>query len=358
MRVHQLTNGLMMGDAVSNHTLEIDRRLREWGYETAVYAGYIAPEMQQLAQPDARLTPFLAETDDIFIFHYSIYNPHIRLFRSARGRRLLIYHNITPPHFFAGWDAGQEALCALGRQALRTLTGADLAVGDSDYNRGELTAVGFDENRTDTLPIFLTMEHYQSLPEDSALQARLRQGGMVNWLAVGRVAPNKKLEDVIRIFAIYNQTINPDSRLRIVGSRYLERYAAALDDLVAALGMREYIHFAGRVDDGQLKTYYQTADLLITASQHEGFCVPLLESMYFGVPILARNSSAIPETLGGAGVLFSGQAYEVVAETAHLLLTDRALREQIIRRQKARLQELGPERTERKLRQIMRRLQA
>jgi len=219
----------------------------------------------------------------------------------------------------------------------------------SEFNRRELVQAGFDAAKTAVLPLFLAPQQFQAGKTDTALKNRLRQNA-VNWLTIGRIVPNKAVEDVIRIFAVYRRHIEPGAHLHVVGSRYVPAYAAALDALVAALGLTDCVHFAGRVTDAQLQAYYETAALFVTASHHEGFCVPLLESMAFNVPILARKSSAIPETLGQAGVLFTDlsctTAFAAVAEMAHLIITDEPLRQQIIQTQRERLQQLSPARAE------------
>lgn len=356
MRVHQIIYGAMDGDAISTHMLEIDARLRAWGFETSMYAHYVAPEMADRVRPDREYVAFLHESGDLLIYHYGLYTLSVRYYQVTRGQRILIYHNITPARHFRGWDHEQELLCDVGRRILSSLIDCDLALGDSDFNRRELVAAGFPEEKTGVLPIFLPQEHFDTIPTDYHLLERLRDTDSVNFLTVGRVVPNKAIEDVIRIFYVYHNAINPHSRLYVVGSRYLSAYDAALDALVMDLGLNGAVVFAGRVSNIALKTYYQVADLYLVASHHEGFCLPLVESMYFGVPILARKAAATPETLGEAGVLFTSLGYEQVAEMAHLLVTDDALRRQVIRKQKERLRELGPEQTEAALRQALARL--
>ena len=356
MKVHQIVYGAMAGDAITTHMLEIDARLRAWGLESDMFAHYVAPEMADRVRPDREYAAFFHEPDDLLIYHYGLYALSVRYFQVTQGRRLLIYHNITPAHYFRGWDRKQELLCDVGRRTLSSLSDCDLALGDSDFNRRELVAAGVPAERTGVLPIFLPQENLEAISTDHNLLDRLRGTGAVNFLTVGRVVPNKALQDVIRIFGVYHRAINSRSRLYVVGSRYLPAYDAALDALVADLGLDKAVVFAGRVSDVALKTYYQAADLYLVASHHEGFCVPLLESMYFGVPVLARKAAAIPETLGEAGVLFADLGYEQVAEMAHLLVTDDALRDQVIFKQKERLHELRPEQTEAELRRALSRL--
>lgn len=355
-RVHQLTNAMIPGDAVSTHILEIDARLRHWGFETGIYADYIDPEMGSKTHSQEALVPYLDDPDALLIYHYSIYNANVRLFQAARGRRLLVYHNITPSTYFMRWDSKVAMRCEIGRRVLGQLTSCDLAVGVSEFNRRELVAAGFAPDRTGVLPILLPEQTFVSLQPNSRLLFELGQSDRVNWLTVGRIVPNKALEDAIRIFAVYYQAINPDSTLHIVGSQYVTTYVAALRELVAALDLDGAVNFAGRVSDADLAAYYRAADLYITASHHEGFCVPLLESMYFGVPVLARKAAAIPETLGACGMMFTDLGYEHVAEAAHLLISDTLLRDRIIAGQRQRLVELGPDRAEAMLQIVLARL--
>ncbi len=353
MRVHQISFGLIPGDAISNHVLEIDRRLRDWGLQTTVFAQHIAPELADRTHPDREYLAYLRASEDVLIYHYGIYSPNVRYFQASKGKRILVYHNITPSHFFRGWDRQQELLCDVGRRTLPSLIDCDQALADSDYNRQELVEIGVPKQKTDVLPIFLNQAHYDALEGVSDLKDKLRQADTINFLTVGRVVPSKAIEDVIRVFAVYHRAIHPHSRLYIVGSRYLPSYSAALDALVASFGLESAVVFTGLVSDAELKTYYQAADLYLHASHHEGFCVPLLESMYFGVPILARRAGAVPETLGPSGILFTRLGYEEVAEMAHLLVTDQALRARVVSRQRERLQEYAPACVEAKLREVL-----
>lgn len=352
MRIFQITNGMMSGDAVSNHVQEIDVRLRQWGYATEIFAGYIAPEMEHRVRPDAECGPSLADPDSLLIYHYSIYNPNYRYFLQARGKRVLVYHNITPAHYFHGWDTRQEMQCVLGRAALKELVAvADLALGDSDFNRQELLQFGAPPEKTGVLPIFLS--NFDAYPTDGGLLKQLKARQITNWLTVGRVVPSKGLHDLIRLFGVYRRAVNPDSRLYVVGSMSIPAYATALYKLAQSLGVSDGVIFTGRVSDTHLATYYQAADLYVAASYHEGFCVPVVESMHFGVPVLSRKATALPETLGNAGILFTHLGYEPVAEMADLLVTDRKLRIRVIQKQKERLQAFNTMAVENTLQEVI-----
>jgi glycosyltransferase involved in cell wall biosynthesis len=356
MRVHQVYYAVIPGDAVGNHILEIDARLRAWGFETYIYAQYIAPEMADRVRPDRDYLPYLHAEDDLLIYHYGLYTSSAYYLQAARSRRIFIYHNITPASYFHGWSRRLELLCDAGRSILPRLTACDLALGVSDYNRRELVDAGFPEGRTDVLPLFLQQAHFETLPVDQDLLGQLQAERMVNFLVVGRVAPHKAIEDAIRIFYVYHQAINSQSRLHVVGPNDLASYAAALDALVADLGLGDAVRFTNRVPNSALKAYYQAADLYLCASQHEGFCAPLVESMYFGLPILARKAAAVPETMGDAGVFFTRLGYAEAAEMAHLLLSDRALRAQVIAKQRERLQAMAPAQVEARFRGMLIRL--
>lgn len=353
MNVFQLGHGVIPGDAVTVQTLEIDRRLQAWGFKTMIFAQYVDSQFCHLARPDTEFSRYLDREHDLLIYHYSIYTPNVRLFRAFRGPKILIYHNITPPRFFRRWDRRQELLCDAGRRTLAGLKSCTLALGDSDYNRQELIEAGFAPERTGVLPIFLQVEDFERVRTDERLLERVHADGEVNFLSVGRIVPNKAVEDVIRVFYVYNRYINTRSRLFLVGSRYLPAYDAQIDALVEMLGLTGAVVLTGRVSLSVLKTYYQAAHLYLTASHHEGFCVPLVESMYFDVPIIARQAAAIPETLGDAGVLFTRLGYIEVAEMAHLLVTDTGLREQMISTQRQRLHTFTPERVESQLRAVL-----
>lgn len=353
MRIHQLVPSMAPGDATSNHVLEIDKRLSKWGFESHIYAQHINPKLQSHIRPLAEIRPFLTHKDDLLIFHYNLFHFSSHLFQTAQCRRILIYHNITPAHFFTGWDKNNENNCRLGRMSLQRLQQCDLAVGDSDFNRQELVDVGFDAAKTAVVPIFLPVDEWNATPTDAALQKRLNKSQTTNWLTVGRVAPNKALEEVIRLFHVYKNQINSDAHLYLVGSQSVRTYFQELKNLVNALDLTACVTFPGRVSNSQLKTYYQNTHLFVSASYHEGFCVPLIESMFFGVPILARNTTAIPETLGSSGILFNKFGYLEAAEAAHLMITDSALRNQIIATQKQRLQDFLPDAAEAKLQEIL-----
>ena len=342
IRVHQMTATLAYGDAVSNDILEIDRRLKQWGLDAHVYAETIEPRLAHVGRSDQAYERFLAEPDDLLIYHFSVFSANLKLYTQSRNRKLVIYHNITPPEFFRGFDSHLEALCRFGRLALPQLRDCDLALADSEFNRQELIAAGIPEQRTAVLPIFLNLEEIAHTELDPVLQKQMRQSDSAHLLYVGRLAPNKGCDDLIKLFYAYHKYVNPAARLWLVGSRSFTGYVRYLEALIARLGLGEAVRCTDRVSLGGLRTCYETADILLYGSRHEGFGVPLVEAMYFELPIVAYAAAAVPETLGGAGVLFNHWAYAEVAELLELVYRDADFRQRIIKGQRRRLADFDP----------------
>ncbi len=166
--------------------------------------------------------------------------------------------------------------------------------------------------------------------------SRSRIGGPL-LLFVGRQVPNKKAEDLLKLL-FFLRRIEPDARLTLVGAPWLDSYTRWLHDLARDLGLGGAVHFVGHVSQQEMVSYYRLADLYVSMSEHEGFGKPLIESMLLGLPVMAYAAAAVPYTLGGAGVLFHDKQYEALAELAHLLVTDRALRQKVIAGQTQRVQ--------------------
>jgi glycosyltransferase involved in cell wall biosynthesis len=209
-------------------------------------------------------------------------------------------------------------------------------MGDSEFNRQDLEALGFP--RTAVLPVVPDFSHLDAPP--NWLVAHDFDDDWTNVLFVGRIIANKKIEDLIRWFDAYHTTFNPRSRLLLVGAQtQFERYVAALHQLVATLGT-PHVHFVGHVSDEELVAFYDVADLFLCASEHEGFCVPLVEAFYKQVPVLAYAATAVPSTMDGAGVLFEERDPLHVARLMDAILSDAALQDRIVAGQTAAVDRL------------------
>jgi glycosyltransferase involved in cell wall biosynthesis len=266
---------------------------------------------------------------------------------------VLQYHNITPAAFFAPYDAGLFRLAALGRQELRSLVGrVDLALGDSEFNREELEHLGFAP--TGVMPIAVDTERITSAPRRPALD-KILGDGLINILFVGRIVPNKRIEDHIRLAELYKRYVDNYYRFIFVG-RYdgLPRYYAQVRALISEFRMLpDRFWFTGPVPDEDLATFYRWADVYVSLSEHEGFCVPLIEAMAADVPVLAYAAGAVPETLGGAGMLFEPKDLELAAEMLGMLVYDRPVRDRVLEGQRRRLADFAPVRIEQRLAQIV-----
>jgi glycosyltransferase involved in cell wall biosynthesis len=263
-------------------------------------------------------------------------------FANLRGAKVLQYHNITPASFFAAYDPGLFRLAALGRRQLATLAGrVDLALGDSDFNRQELEALGF--SRTGVMPIAVNTARITDAPRRPALE-RVLGDGLINILFVGRIVPNKKIEDHIRLAEMYKRYVDAYYRFIFVGRHDgVPRYYAQIRALVDEYEMlADRFWFTGPVPDEDLAAFYRWADAYVSLSEHEGFCVPLVEAMAADVPVVAYAAGAVPETLGGAGVTFAPKDLEVAAELLASVIYDRDVRSGVLDGQRRRLRDFAP----------------
>ena len=270
--------------------------------------------------------------------------------------RVLQYHNVTPAHFFAPYNTEIFRIATLGRRELARLAGrVDLALGDSEYNRQELETLGFEN--TGVMPIIVDIDRLQRGPRLPAME-RVLNDGLANILFVGRIAPNKRLEDHIRLAEHYKRYVDTEYRFIFVGRvDAVPRYYATLRALITAYEMPpDRFLFPGQVTDVELATYYRSAHAYLSLSEHEGFCVPLVEAMAADVPVLAYNAGAVPETLGGAGVCFAPKDLEHAAELLGMLVYDDRLRGQVIAGQRRRVAHFSQEAAELQIDQMIRRL--
>ena len=300
IRIHQVLATLGYGDAIGHEVLGIQRVLATAGYESEIFVETADSRLEPRTRDYRELVDF-SRSDNLLIHHFSLGSKASRTAFALPDRMALVYHNITPPEYFVGVHRTLARQCFRGRRELQAYADrCDLALGDSEFNRQDLEALGFP--RTAVLPVVPDFSHLDRAP--NWLVAREFDDDWTNILFVGRVIANKKIENLIRYFHAYHAFVNPRSRLLIVGAQTgFERYVAALHHLAAMLDASD-IHFLGHVSDEELVAFYEIADLFLCASEHEGFCVPLVEAFYTQVPVLAYAATAVPSTMDGAGVLF------------------------------------------------------
>src|SRR5688572_4575024 len=346
MIINQWVPAAHRGDAIGDSAGRMRSILREQGHRSDIFAMTIDEDLRGDVLP---FTDPAAGTGDVTIFHFALPSPMTEAFANLPGRRVLQYHNITPAHFFAPYDPQLFRLAALGRRELATLAGrVDLALGDSDFNRQELESLGF--RPTGVLPIAVNTGRITNAPRRPALE-KILSDGLINILYVGRIVPNKRIEDHIRLAEVYKRNVDSYYRFIFVG-RYdgLPRYYAQVRALINQYEMLpDRFWFTGPVPDEDLAAFYRWADVYVSLSEHEGFCVPLVEAMAADVPVLAYAAGAVPETLGGAGVLFSPKDLELAAEAMGTLVYDRPMRDAVIAGQRKRLLDFSTDRVDAQL---------
>ena len=336
IRIHQVLATLGYGDAIGHEVLGIQRVLREAGYESEIFVEAADRRLEMMTRDYRQLIDF-SHPDNLLLHHFSLASKASRTAFALPDRMALIYHNITPPEFFVGLHRSLSSECFRGRRELRAYAErCDLALGDSEFNRQDLEALGF--RRTAVLPVVPDFSHLDGAADRAF--ADLLDDTWTNVLFVGRIVPNKKIEDVIRIFHAYHTFYNPRSRLLLIGAQGgFERYMAALHTLVATLG-NTHVHFVGQISNEELVTFYEIADLFLCASEHEGFCVPLVEAFYKEIPVLAYAATAVPATMDGAGVLYDDKYPPHAAALMDAIVSNSDIRETVIRGQLAAVDRL------------------
>ena len=335
MQAHQFVTALSYGDAIGDYTLEIQQILKRNGYESEIFSEIVHPRMAKYVKPLHEYEVYQND-DNLMILHFSIGSDVGNLLPHYDGKKMMIYHNITPFEWFVDINALLAYQCLVGREQLKTLREfCPIALGDSEYNRQELEKFGYES--TGVLPIRLHFEKFDA-PGDPVTR-QLYDDNRTNIIVVGRVIPNKKLEDSLRAFAYYQKFINPFSRLIFVGLwSGFETYYHALRKMIVDLRVQEVV-FTGHITFDELLAFYRLADVLVTMSEHEGFCVPLMEAFYMNVPVVAWDACAIPYTAGEGSVLVQGEKdYAQIGEMLHKISSDSALRSRIVEAQQRQLQ--------------------
>jgi glycosyltransferase involved in cell wall biosynthesis len=325
VRVVQYLPDLVPHDAISDHARRVQTALRAGGHESTIRAAHVDRSLRRDA---CRWDPTDPRPDRevLALYHASTGSPMAAWLadRGRSGQRIAVdYHNITPARYFDRWLPAAAERCRAARRELLALAPlAGLAVADSGYNEAELGTAGYAP--TATCPLLVDLDAYRMAPDERTLE-RLeeeRAAGGGSWLFVGRVAPNKCQHDVIAAFAVYRRLHDPGARLTLVGGPSAPRYLRALQMLCAELGVADAVTFLAGVAHRELLARFRTADVFVCLSEHEGFCVPLLEAMVLGTPIVAYAAAAVPETVGLAGALLDDKDPLVVAEAVADLLGD------------------------------------
>jgi glycosyltransferase involved in cell wall biosynthesis len=342
MEVHQVLVAASTADAITNAALDLQDELRSLG-PSEIFAKHVDPLLAERVHPLGRYSRHTSSKGaDLVVYHASIGEPAVFAFLDQRPEPLaLIYHNISPSKHWAPYDHAFAALLDTGRDELARLSSrAELAVAVSEFNAGELRSLGF--RNVVVSPLVVDTDVVRALPSDKAMADYLSCLDGPVFLFVGQMLPHKRPEWLLSAYHVLATYLEPNAHLLLVGIDRLKSYRQALDDYIAELNLTR-AHMIGRVSDEALAACYRAADVFVTASEHEGFCAPLLEAMAFDVPVLARAFGAIPETTAGAGLLLDPEDSPVVAAEAMAVLAgDEGVRAELVRKGRRRIGELDP----------------
>jgi glycosyltransferase involved in cell wall biosynthesis len=332
LAVHQLLPTAAPRDAITEQAIAWRDLLHGWGYESEIVAEHVHPDVAKGVLRLDRAGKRLLNEGGL-VLHYAVWSATAETAVRARGPLALYYHNITPGDLLRDFNSEVAELCDRGRDSLTAFQGrADAVMAASSFSAADLREAGLGDVAVVPLLVELPPEIPPRNPNRDPVV-----------LTVGRIAPNKRLEDVIKAFTLYQRHHAPEASLVIVGSELgFENYRRALELLVARVGARSVV-FTGPISSEARDAWYRRADVYLGMSVHEGFCVPLIEALAYRVPVVARDAGAMPETLAGAGLVLDGRDLPLVAEALHELTTSASTRRVLFDAAERRLAELEPE---------------
>jgi glycosyltransferase involved in cell wall biosynthesis len=345
--VHQFVPSVQPRDAVARHSLEVQRCLREAGMESRLFAEH-AEGVAPGAVEDFR--SFAGSGRDTWLlYQLSTGSPIAKFLQSRPEPRIVSYHNITPAEFFAAWEPVRELRLRTGRREMHQLAARTaLGLAMSGFNQSELDAAGYA--RTAVTPVLVDPTELDA-PADGPRLDRLmaaKAAGGPDLLFVGRLVPNKCQHDLVRLLAAYHRLYGP-ARLHLVGEAACAPYAKAVAAYADHLGLGDSVQLHGSVSPEELAAQYRAADAFVCLSEHEGFCVPLLEAWHHRLPVVAFDAGAVPETLDGGGVVLPAKDPATVAAAVHRIVTDAGLRSALVAAGSARLADFSIERSRKAL---------
>ena len=329
MRVDQVIPSLASRDAIGVHTINLRDGLRGVGIDSDIFYGSFTPDVQHEGRSVTELGR--AGRDRWLLYQSSNGSPVYDIFAARAEPKLVNYHNITPANLLRDWEPNVGYEVALGRtQLARMAPQSRLAVADSTFNESELRTLGYEDTAVVPLLIDMQRKSEQADPDMAAkLGRRKATAGGADLIFVGKVSPHKAPHDLVKMLAVLRRLYDPAARLHLVGSPLGETYEPALRAFVAELGLDDAVNFAGSVSEAELEAYLQAADVFVCASDHEGFCVPLTEAMGHGIPIVAYGVTAVPETVGDAGLLLPDKSPGRFAAAVGRVLSDGTLRQHL-----------------------------
>jgi glycosyltransferase involved in cell wall biosynthesis len=355
MAIHQILHTLSYGDAISGEVLALYRAFKEFGvdgsiwalnvnahYRDGSYSGFVNEIIQDTDRNVLLLMINNLQPGDTIILHYSlgsILNDYFVTLCEPRVRKVVIYHNITPAFYYASINKRVARDIESGIADLpRVCEAANLILADSEFNQYELNELGFS---SEVLLLPLDPVRWQ-VSANSGIARILLASDTREILHVGRLAPNKCIEDIIKVFYFYHHYINKKSRLWIVGTDTdTEIYSFGLRRMVYDFSLEDAVNFTGAVADEELRAFYEGSDAYLCMSEHEGFCLPVVEALHYGVPVIAYSAGALPGTIGNAGVLVKEKRFAEVAELLDYIIENGELSSAMISAGRQRVTQLS-----------------
>jgi glycosyltransferase involved in cell wall biosynthesis len=325
-RIDQVIPSLASRDAIGGHVVQLRDLLRSRGLQSDIYYGNATPDRLEFGLPVSRLGD-RSSSGRVLLYQLSIGSGVADIFRERSERKFVNYHNITPAELLEAWIPAVGEEVRWGRSQLRDLAPVtEFAVADSVFNERELQTAGYQS--TATVPLLIDLDSFGGLPDPvlAARLAELKSHGGADLLFVGKVSPHKGQHDLIKALATYRRLYDPEARLHLVGGAISDEYRTAIERFAEELDLLEAVDIAGSVTHEELIAYYAASDAFVCLSNHEGFCVPLLEAMYHRLPIVAYTNTAVPETVQGAGLILPDKEPARVAAAIDRIIVDPQLR--------------------------------
>lgn len=321
MRVVIAYQTVVDGDAVGHDVIEELKTLKEEGVDAYVYAeNYDSVTRSFISEDSIDLTN---EKDTILIYHHAVYwERGTELLKNAVCKKVIKYHNITPEHFFLPYSLDIFKMCLQGRRQNREIgsINIDMILSDSGFSSKDFIGLGFPEDKIRVLAPFNKIYDIENIKDDTATRNKLSDG-KINVFFIGRLSPNKGHKGIIYTAYYYKLLFGNNIRFIIAGGMdsKLDKYYKELQELIYQLGINDIVEFAGRVSFSELKSYYRGSHIFLLLSEHEGFCIPILESQYFKLPIIAYGTSAVKETIGESQLTYDVLDYETISSAIYTL---------------------------------------
>lgn len=350
MRIVQMVDALDFGDGVSNDIINLHRLMDAMKIQNTIYSKW---KHEKVAQYTHDIEKYSPRPNDYILYHYSGKSVIIDQVLGYNRPVILRYHNITPPEFFIRDNPEIAARCQEGLDQIKAYVKRfDFYCGDSGFNNRNLIEYGASPERTSVLPIELNLSQLRDKETDAAILEEMKRH--TNVLFVGRFAPNKRIEEILDVFENYYRYYNDAAYLYLVGNNQQnELYTRFIESKLKEMMAREHVIVTGKVDERQLYSYYTGANVFLCMSEHEGFCIPLLEAMEFETPVIAYDAGAVADTMGKSGVLVTNKEVPVIAGLINELDQNKYLRDRVIGEQKKHLRQFDAQTMRQKLSELI-----